>query len=52
MPKLGTKVDASVKIGQKSLEHYKIGQKAMPAKSKKPAKHSEEALEVLKKLKF
>jgi len=51
MPKLGAKYETMTKIGQKSLEQYKIGQKAIPM-AKKARQHSQEALDLLKKIKF
>lgn len=51
MPYMGSKAQESVRIGQKNLEGFKIGQKAMPKKGKK-SRQSGEALELLKTLKF
>lgn len=51
MPYMGSKTQEPVKIGQKNLEGFKIGQKVIPKKGKK-AGQSAEALEVLKSLKL
>lgn len=51
MPYMGSKTQEPVKIGQKNLEGFKIGQKATQKKGKK-AGNSADALELLKNLKL
>jgi hypothetical protein len=51
MPYMGSKTQEPVKIGQKNLEGFRIGQKAIPKKRKKEGQ-SADALELLKNLKL
>jgi hypothetical protein len=52
MPYMGSKTQEPVRIGQKNLESgFRIGQKAIPKKAKKSG-ISEEALDLLKKMKL